>query len=342
MKKISILLSLIILLCSCAQKSVEEKFIMDNVKIANNEDKIFVIEFWAPSCGPCIKLKKDIFENNINKEFVEQHFYVVQLSPADSIYKPLFKHFGLTFQSTVLYFDTDGNEMERTIGYDGNKDGYMTFLNDVIENKNLFGSLLKEYVKDSTDIKINFLLGNKFIQRYQFDDANKHFNKVLLYDSKNTLGLEVESRFKIAENDLIAHKKIDKLEEFVSLYSKNDFMPMAYVYLINEYKSKRDSLNCFKVCEDAYFNYPDNPDILNKYSWMIYSFNLTKEYSKALNMVQAAIKINPDKANYYNTEAWIYYGLRDKKSAIEAQKKAIGLNPHPTYIKELETFQEMQ
>jgi tetratricopeptide (TPR) repeat protein len=74
---------------------------------------------------------------------------------------------------------------------------------------------------------------------------------------------------------------------------------------------------------------------------MIYTFKITNEYSKALDMVQTAIKINPDKANYYNTEAWIHYGLSDKKSTIEAQKKAVGLNPNPTYIKELATFEEM-
>lgn len=327
-----------LILFSNKEEGKEITFFNNAVQLAKKENKILLLEFWSPTCGPCIKLKRDIFDNIENKELLNKYFLVIKMSPADSLYASLFKHFNLDTQSSVLYFDTNGNEIERTIGYDGEKESYVNFLRDVAGGHNLYKNVLVNYRKDTLNAMSNFLLAKKLSFRYQFEKANKYFNKVLMYDPEDKLGLNAECCFRIAENELIIKGRIEKLQEYIKVYAKNEFIPKAYIYIISDLKEKNDTIKCLTTCEDACMKYPENPDILNKYAWMICTFKIKKDYMKALGMIQKAIIINPNYANYYDTQAWLYYESGDREKAIQSVKKAIELNPHPVYKDELKKF----
>jgi tetratricopeptide (TPR) repeat protein len=333
------ILVLFLLTIACVNQREEKSeitFLNDAVNKAKTVNKILIIEFWAPECGPCIKLKCDIFENDKNLEFLNKYFLLVQVSPVDSLYNPLFKHFKLAYQSSVIYIDSNGNEIDRSVSYDGNKDAYLNLLKEVAEGKNLYKEIFATYKKDTLDAFSNYLLAKKLLSRYQLKDAIKHYNNVLLYDSENRLGLNTECKFKIAESELLLTGNLDKMREYVKTDLKNGHIPKAYIYLINELKSKKDKISCISLCEDAYSKYPDNHEILNKYAWMIFTFKIKEDYKKALTMVQKAISINPNIAGYYSTQAWLYYEIGEKEKAIQLQKKAIELYPHPVYVEDLE------
>jgi tetratricopeptide (TPR) repeat protein len=320
------------------QETTDNIYFLNTVQLAKKENKILIIEFWGPTCGPCIKLKRDIFDNDKNKDFLDKYFLIIKLSPADAAYESLFKYFKLTYESSVLYFDKDGNEIERTIGYDGDKESYLNFLKDVACGRNLYKNVLNKYQQNSSDAMSNYLLAKKLSFRYQFEKANKYFSNVLINDPEDTNGLHAECRFKIAENELITKGKIDKLQEYIKIDVKNDFIPKAYIYLINDLHNKKDAINCLKTCDEAYAKYPENQEILNKYAWMICSFKINKDYTKALDLVQKAIDMNPESANYYATQAWLFYESGDKEKAIKSMEKAIALNPHPTFKDDLKKF----
>ena len=82
----------------------------------------------------------------------------------------------------------------------------------------------------------------------------------------------------------------------------------------------------------------DNPEILNKYAWTIYVFKLNQDYNLALEYSQKAVSMNSNKANYLATQAWLYYGTGNREKGIESMKRAIEINPHPEYKKNLETM----
>ena len=128
------------------------------------ENKLLIIEFWTPECGLCMRLKQDIFENENNSEFLNTNFVLVKVSPADSVYRPLCKRFNLRYQSTVIFMDKNGNEIDRTANYDGNKDAYLNFLNEVSEGRNLYSIVFLTYKKDTLNVTSNFILQKTFIQ----------------------------------------------------------------------------------------------------------------------------------------------------------------------------------
>lgn len=341
MKNLFYIVYLLLLTFACINQVPEKKeikFINEAVGKAKDANKLLIIEFWAPECSPCIRLKQDIFENEKTRLFLNDNFVLVQVSPSDPVYNALWNHFNLEYQSSVIYMDQNGNEIDRTVSYDGNKDAYLNFLKEVSEGKNLYSIVFSGYKKDTLNAYSNYLLAKKLMFRYQIEGADKHFNNVLLLDPINKLGLNPECRFLIAESDFIFKGNTDKMQAYIHTYFWNDYVPKAYAYLINDLINIKDKVNCISLCREAYKKYPDNYEILNKYSWAICTFKIEEDYNKALEMVQKSITLNPERAGTYSTEAWIHFEMGNKEKAIQLQSKAIALYPHPSYIHDLEIF----
>jgi tetratricopeptide (TPR) repeat protein len=260
------------------------------------------------------------------------------VSPADSIYNPLWKHYKLAYQSTIIYIDKKGNEIDRTVSYDGNRDAYLNFMKDVSEGKNLYKDILEAYQKDTLNAFNNYLLAKKLLFNYELENANRHFSKVLLYDPEDKLGLQAECKFKIAENEFILTGNLDKMWEYIKTDIKNALIPKAYEYLIQDLINKKDKSSCIPLCEEGFNKYPDSWEILNKYAWAICTFKIMDDYEKALGMAQKSISLNPGRAGTYSTKAWIHFEMGDKEKAIELQKMAIEIYPNSSFNKDLEIF----
>lgn len=339
-KTLSVLITLLLVI-SCLNKKEEKKkisFINEAVAKAKTGNRILIIEFWAPECGPCMKLKRDIFENAENQEFLKKNYFLVQVSPADSIYKLLWSYFKLSFQSSIIFMDHNANEIDRTVGYDGDKDTYLNFLKDFAQGGNQYANILSAYKKDSLNVINNYKLAKKLYLRYQLKDAIKYFNNVILYDSNDKYGFNPECKYRIAESELILTGSIDKMLEYIKTDVKNEYVPKAYSYLGNNLFNKKDTLGCLSIFKEALTKYPENPDILNDFAWTIYSFNIKKDFNNAFEMVQKAISINPNDPNYLDTQAWLYFALGDREKAIQSEEKAIELHPLPGYKAALDKF----
>jgi tetratricopeptide (TPR) repeat protein len=336
----SFFIALIIFSCTSKREYKKEvvTFINDAVNKAKAADKVLIIEFWAPECGPCIRLKRDIFNHSMTKEFLDSSFVIVPVSPADSIYKPLWNHFNLNYQSSVIFIDQKGNEVDRTVSYNSDRDLYLNFLKEVSAGKNLFNDVISAYQKDTSNITNSYLMANKLFLRYQLNDAIKQYNKVIKSDPDNKLGFNPECTYKIAESELTLTGNMDKMREFVKTDNKNNFAPKAYEYLISDLTNKADTLNCISLCKEAFDKYPESWEILNKYAWAICTFKIKNDYQKALSMVQKSVSLNPYRPGTYSTEAWIHFEMGNKEKAIELQKKAIEIYPLPAYFQDLEKF----
>ncbi len=217
---ILILLVLIISLAFSSNSSIPEKkeinFINDAVKKAKTANKLLIIEFWDPECGSCLMLKNGIFENESTRKLLDENFLIVKVSPADSVYTPLRKHFNLNYQSSVIFMDINGNEIDRTVSYDGNRDSYLSFLKEVSEGRNLYCQVFMAYKKDTMDVRNNFLLAKKLLLRHQLKDAIDRFNKVLLLDPRDANGYNKECKQKIEESIL-------NLKQDLNSYQKPHF-----------------------------------------------------------------------------------------------------------------------
>ncbi len=337
---ILIILLFSLILQSHAGETKDKTFIKNASEKATKEHKLLAIEFWSPSCNPCLGMKRDIFENKMQSEFVQKYYYLMQVSPVDSVYKSLWNYFHLEYESTVIYVDNKGNEIDRTVGYNGDRDAYLTLMKDIASGKNLYVNVIKKYHRDTLNLLNCCLMARKLVSRYELEEAENLYNKILIFDKSDKHGLRTECLFKIAEMELTRTGSLKKMREFVDTASKNSFAPKAYVYLINDLISKKDNTGCLAICEAGFSKYPDSWEILNKYAWAICTFKLQEEYPKALTMVQKSNSLNPSRPGTYSTEAWIHFEMGDNKKAIELQKKAIELFPDRGFLHDLKIFEE--
>lgn len=181
----------------------ELRFINEAVGKAKDLNKLVIVEFTAPGCDACTRLKEDIFENAESALFLNDNFIVVSVSPTDQVFTLLWNHFKLDNQSAAIILDQNGNEIDRTVSYNNNRDAYLDFLKDVSEGRNLYSIVLAAYEKDSLNVLNNYLLAEKLMFRNQIKEAIRHYNNVLMYDPDNGLGLNRKCRLKIAESSLI-------------------------------------------------------------------------------------------------------------------------------------------
>lgn len=336
---ITILFScLVTVACSTkTQNAVNHNFVSNHIdSLADN--KTLVVEFWDQSCAPCLKLKKDIFENVNHADFLKDNFVLIQISSKDSIYTSLCNHYNLQTQSTVLFFDKAGNEIERSAGYNGNKESYLKYLNDIVTRKNLFYHIYSDYINDSTNINLNHLLARKYLFRYENQKAIKLFHFILQNDSSDVFGYNTEATFRIAEYNFLKTGNIEDLKSFVNEYTNNEFLPEAYHYLIDYYKNENNQKNSLLTSGEAVRKFPYNPDLLNKHAWNIYLFKVEEDYSDAIELIEKAIEINPTVARYWDTQAWLFSEVGESAKAIQSEKKAVELFPHPEYKKALQNF----
>jgi len=206
MKKLFYIFYIILIMIACISQRPEKqeiRFINEAVANAKNLNKLLILEFTAPECNACIRLKEDIFENKESARFINDNFIIVSVTPSDPVYKPLWDHLKLENQSTAIILDQNGNEIERTVSYNNNRKDYLEFLKDVSQGKNLYNIVLAAYEKDPLNVRNNYLLAEKLMIRNQIKEALKHYNNVLLYDPDNGFGLNRNCRLKIAESSLI-------------------------------------------------------------------------------------------------------------------------------------------
>jgi len=221
MKKLFYLLSVLLIAFACVYRQPEKeeiRFISDAVKEAKVANKLLIIEFWAPECEPCIRLKQDVLENGKNMEFLNNNFVLVKVSPADSVYKSLWNYYNLEYQSTVIFLDMNGNEIDRSVSYNGNSEEYLNFLKEVSSGRNLYSVVYSTYMKDTLNVNSNYILAQKLIFRNRIKDAINKFNNVLLYDPENTKGHNSECRFRIAECEQLLIQ--DRSAVYSDLYSR--------------------------------------------------------------------------------------------------------------------------
>jgi hypothetical protein len=218
MKKLFYVLYVLLLMIACMSQRPEKqeiRFINEAVGKAKNLNRLLILKFTAPECGGCIRLKEDIFENEETASFLKDNYTVIAVSPSDPVYKLLWDHFKLENQNSAIILDQNGNEIDRTVSYNNNREDYFNFLKDVSQGKNLYNIVLAAYEKDTLNVLNNYLLAEKLMFRNQIKEAIVHYNNVLIYDRRNQTGLNRKCRLKIAESSLILATNND-LQKFES------------------------------------------------------------------------------------------------------------------------------
>jgi len=203
MKKLFYIIYPLLLLLACmahTPEKVEIKFINEAAAKARKENKLLILGFLSPTDYDAARLQKDFFGNDKIRQFLSDNFVFINIQASDSVFAALTGRFKPASQSELIFLDQNGNEIDRSAGYQGDSEAYLKFLQDISAGKNLFSVVYSAYKKDSLDVRNNYLLAGKMMFRNRTDEALRLYNKVLAYDKQNKLGLNQECILKILDS----------------------------------------------------------------------------------------------------------------------------------------------
>ena len=336
--------------------TLEEAFIK-----AKQEKKLVMVDFFSETCSPCWKLLRTVFQNEDYSLYINDNFISLKITPENENNDAIRKRYGVLGLPTVIFFSGNGDEFDRICGYEGEKDQYFQTIKDFVSNKNTLQSLITKYQADSLNAENNFKLAMKYINRWEIEKSDRYFQNVLKLDLDDQNGFHEQSHLNLAIIEARKKNNILPIQLFIETYSNLEFLGIAYGHLLNYYEKMKDTTQYLTTCETvvdripstdvAYWrllnyyeskndsdmvlktldktvkNLPDNAGYLNQYAWAIYDLKLKDQYSKAIEMAQKGIELEPNNDHIWDTLGWLSYETGDIDNAVKAMEKADEINP---------------
>jgi tetratricopeptide (TPR) repeat protein len=360
-----------ILFSSCKKEQIKVNFV--NVSLdeafskAKTENKLLLVDFFSTTCNPCWKLLKDVFVDPGMSTYINSHFICIKITSEWEDYNTIRKKYNVQGLPTVIFFNDNGEELDRNCGYDGNKESYFKTIQDYFQGENTLTFLKAEYKKDSLSVTNNFNLAMKYINRWEFGHSVPYFKNVLRLDPDDTNGYQEQSRLNIAVDDARQRESVAPLLSFVSHANNLEFLGIAYGHILSYYENTHDTVNYLTTCDEALkkfpqkdiaywrlLNYydahkdtvkyvelleravtymPNDAGYLNRYAWAIYEIRRKDKYPYAIQLAEKALKLEPESAFIWDTLGWLYFTTGIKDQAIEAMKQAIAIDPQRAYYR---------
>ncbi len=298
---------------------------------AKAENKVVMIDFFTDWCKWCVELDKKVYTVDEVADFANtnQVNWKIDAEKGEGI--ELAKKFGVSGYPTVLYVNSDGEEIDRIVGYFPAKE-FLPLMKDYVSGKNTMKSLKQTLSTNPDDVEANFRLGKKTADAGNMEEAKKYFDKVVTLDPGNKSGWTDDAELYLAQ---IKNTPAD-IEAFINKYPDSDLAKQAYIYLAEVSLEGNDYTKADGYYKKLFDKYGKNDeDITFAYGQYlltkIYSITkkekLTKEDCgngiKLANECLEYVKGGVNEASCYYYLSIFYFNSGDKAKANECIDKAL-------------------
>lgn len=330
-----------------AQKSSAVNFMHTNfaeaLSKAKQENKPMLIDVYATWCGPCNRLDKIVFSDEEAAKFINAQFVSLKVDGEKGEGPELLKEFNIPGYPTILLIDQNGEEIDRVVGFDGNKEEWMQTLKDYMEGKNTLQDYLARLETESDNVKLNYELAEKYLYREEEEKALKYYQKVVELDPADEMGFQNDSRYQIATLQMRINDDPEPLKEFIKNSSNDDYVERAYHSLARYYREQRDVAELVSTYENAIARFPKNASMMNSYAWDIFRLKSKEHYDRGIEVAEKAVRLEPDAAAIWDTLGQLQFEAGNVSAAIEAMQKAADLEPDTQSFKDnLERYKKSQ
>ena len=226
---------------------------------------------------------------------------------------------------TILWIESDGTEIDRIVGFDGDRDKFFQTLKDYAQGKNTLSALQSEYENNPEDVDLNYRMGMKFQQRYEMEKAQDYLKKVLELDPEDQKGYKEECTYEIAVWNSRANRDPEPIKAFIAAYPDSEkFLKNAYSNLAYTYQRAQDKENVAATYEIILQKFPDDARMMSSYASSIFSMKMEDLYEKGLELNKKSVALDPEleRSAFYNLTAY-YRNTENTEKMLEEYDKAM-------------------
>jgi thioredoxin-related protein len=310
---------------------------------AQQENKLMLMDVYATWCVPCKKLDKTVFSDEQIGEFINTKFVSLKVDGEKGEGPQLMEKFGVPGYPTVILFNAQGEEIDRVVGFDGNKENYLQTLQNYLEGKNTLKDYLSRVENEGDNAELNYEIATKLLYRDEGNKALKYYQKVLQLDPEDENGYKDDSQYQIASIQIELNNDPQPFHNFIKNSTDENYIRRAYSYLARFYRKQQNYDKLITTHEECIGRFPKNAAMMNSYAWDIFELKLKYYYARGIEVAQKAVELEPDAAAIWDTLGQLQFEAGNVEEAIEAMQKAVDLEPETASFKEnLERYKKSQ
>ena len=337
--------------------------------INNNTDKLVLVDFETEWCVWCDRLDTDTYTDQRVIEFAKKNLISKKIDAEKNNGPQQKKKYRIMGYPTILLLDSEGNEIDRIVGYRPS-DEFLNELNRIKNRENTLSDLITRYKKNINNSSVKIDLAEKYILMNLPDSARslldniysyqkkKHqldfsvsFNLSQLYYKIRSLDRSIEILDQIVESGVdssdIAYfyrllykskrsSDIDALLEYAELSENIDRKQKSYwqiIRILKKYKREPDleAELYLKVIDLYTSDYKYLPSLLNSFAWRM--TELEKNLDIALVKINKALEYGED-IKILDTKAEVLWKLNRSEEAVDIIEKCILGDPQKQYYKD--------
>lgn len=343
---VSFVLLIFLLACSKTDKSTEshsepvstvqfkKTSFSETLAEAKQENKMILMDVYATWCVPCQKLDKTVFSDNEMGEFINSKFVSLKVDGEKGEGPELMEKFGVPGYPTIILFTEDGEEIDRLVGFDGNKENYFQTLQNYLEGKNTLKDYLARLENENDDVELNYEIATKYLYREEEEKALKYYQRVEELDPADKNGYRDEAQYQIASTQMRISDDPRSLHDFIKNSTNENYVRRAYSSLTRFYRNQKNYDKLISTYEKGIAQFPQDASMMNGYAWDIFKLKLKDHYTRGIEVAQKAVELEPDAAAIWDTLGQLQFEAGNVQGAINAMQKAAELEP------DTESFQE--
>ncbi len=307
---------------------------------AQSAGKPMLVDVYAVWCGPCKKLDKMVFSDAEAGNYLNDNFVCLKVDGEKGEGPAVMEKFGIRGYPTVLVLDAQGNEIDRIVGFGGDKDDFIQTVKDYAAGKNTLNSLIKQADENPGDVELNATVARKLLMRSDTEKALVYYKKVVASDPEDQNGFTEDARFQIAAATLKLNNDDRAVKAFIAGKPSNRYLQAAYTRMIKFYETNDNLEKALATYQELVDKFPDNATLMNNFAWYIYEKKAETHFDQGIAIAKKAVALEPQADYIWDTLARLQFANGNFDDAVESMQKAAEINPEETaYQKLLKEYQ---
>ena len=281
-----------------------------------------------------------VFKTKDFADFINTNYFPLKLDGNTDTGRQIRNKWLVPGYPTMVLLTSNGEEIDRIVGFEGNKNNYFQLIKDYTAGKNTLKDLLTKVKNDPENIQLNYNIANKFNDRGDDRNALMYYENVLRYEPDHQSEIYLKSEFNVAESKAYTEDEPQFLLHYAQNCTNKNLKYYAYSSLARFYSRKKDQTNVIKTYEEALVKLPENASLMNSYGWYIFQNEVADQYERGIAVARQAVAIEPESDSIWDTLGQLLFAAGSVNEAIAAMQKAADLAPdEQSYQENLARYQ---